>query len=88
MKLPYVDNIKNNYIERVFYDHVLDDDLYWHKDYCDRLIEIKSGENWQLQMENELPVTLVKDKIYPIPKETWHRIIKGTDNLILLIKEF
>lgn len=83
----YKDQFNNTIIERTFYDHVLEDDLYWHKDKHDRLIEVKSGENWCLQIEDDLPVELKANIVYPIPKETWHRIIKGNGNLIILIKE-
>ena len=41
----------------------------------------------KLQFDDLLPVTLEKNKQYKIPKETYHRILKGKGNLILEIRE-
>ena len=38
-------------------------------------------------MEDELPITLVAGMELYIPKEVFHRVIKGSDQLIVLITE-
>lgn len=86
--LPYIDEEHPDHTLRIF-DSTFDaNDFYWHKDKKDRLITAVSGEDWELQIDNQLPIKLEIDKVYPVKKETWHRIIKGTGDLILKIKEF
>lgn len=62
-------------------------ELIWHRDRKTRIITVIGGENWQLQFDDLLPVTLEKNKQYKIPKETYHRILKGNESLILEIRE-
>lgn len=72
-------HIEDNLYLREFEESVDVDDLEWHRDREDRIVEIIGNTDWQLQMDNELPKTM-NDKIF-IPKETWHRVIKGTGEL-------
>ena len=50
-------------------------------------ITIIEGNNWQLQMDNELPVSLEVGKTYFIPKLFYHRVLKGTTDLKIRIEE-
>ena len=84
---PYIDEIRADHIIRAFDKQVKEEQLIWHKDKKDRYILAVSGEGWKLQIDNQLPVELKSDKIYPIPKETYHRLVKGNGDLILKIKE-
>jgi len=72
---------------RTFTETVDDTDLVWHRDHNDRLIKIINGENWQLQYENDMPITLVNEQIYYIPKNEYHRLIKGHNDLVIEIVE-
>lgn len=65
-----------------------DTELKWHRDNGDRYITVKSGLNWKLQLENQLPINLDVNVSYFIQKDNWHRVIKGQDDLLLEIKEF
>lgn len=65
-----------------------DIEFKWHRDSYDRLITIKSGLNWYLQFENSLPIQLQLYQKYFIKKDEWHRVIKGTNDLLIEIKEF
>lgn len=65
-----------------------DTELKWHRDNGDRVITIKSGSNWKLQLDNQLPIPLEIFQSYFIPKDHWHRVIKGDSDLMLEIKEF
>lgn len=62
-------------------------ELVWHRDKRTRVVTVLSGEDWQLQFDDQLPFTLEKDKKYKIQKETYHRILKGKSSLILEIRE-
>ncbi len=88
MSLPYNEtNLGNNEYIREFDSNVDNHELEWHLDKEDRLVEVVKNEgNWQVQLDNSLPVLLDK-KIF-IPKETYHRVIKGTDNLVVKITKF
>ena len=85
---PYLDKYVDNKIVRYFSEEVDDKELIWHRDKKTRDVEVISGDNWQLQMDNELPEDLKKGKIYRIPKMEYHRVIKGTSQLVLKIKEY
>ena len=85
---PYLDKYVDNKIVRYFSEDVDDKELIWHRDKKTRDVEVISGNGWQLQMDNELPEDLKKGKIYRIPKMEYHRVIKGTSQLVLKIKEY
>lgn len=76
----------NDYQIRRFGVDVDDEELLWHRDKEDRLIEVISGLEWYLQKENLLPEKLKINENYFIRNREWHRIIKGIDDLIIKIK--
>ena len=81
---PYKDlEITDQYILREFSDSVDPIELLWHRDNEDRTIEIVGETDWAIQLENKLPTSL-NDRIF-IPKHQWHRVIKGTEKLLLKI---
>lgn len=85
---PYQEVIdKDNSHLREFKINIDSTELVWHKDEKDRYITILEGEGWQFQKDNELPSTLQKGDIIFIPKETYHRVIKGSSNLLINIIE-
>ena len=86
MKLPFKEQElgENTYI-RVFDSASPAGDFYWHRDHEDRKITPIEKNDWQLQMDNELPIPI--DKELFIPKEVYHRVIPGTGTLkIKLVK--
>jgi hypothetical protein len=86
-KKPYREKKSKNKIYRVFDKNILNEELVWHKDKNDRLITILNENDWKIQFDNELPIQLSKgDKIF-IPKEHLHRVIKGNNDLKLIIEE-
>ena len=81
---PYKDlEITDQYILREFNDSVDPIELLWHRDNEDRTIEIVGETDWAIQLENKLPTSL-NDRIF-IARHEWHRVIKGTGNLLLKI---
>jgi len=64
-----------------------DDEFVWHRDREDRLIKIISGEGWLIQLDNRLPLELSQGREIFIKKGEWHRVIKGSSDLILKIKK-
>ena len=85
---PYQEVINiDNLCLREFKINTDNSELVWHKDEKDRYVTILEGEGWKFQKDNELPSILQKGDIIFIPKETYHRIIKGSSNLLINIKE-
>ena len=88
MDFPFKEKqISSDRFLREFDKDTNSDDLIWHMDREDRYITIKSGTNWKLQLDNQLPVNLLEKKVYFIPKYTYHRIIKGNSSLFIEIKK-
>jgi len=84
MSYPFVEtSLGNNQYIREFESDVNIDELEWHIDREDRIVEVIENTDWQLQLDNQLPVLL--EKTVFIPKETYHRIIKGNNKLIVKI---
>lgn len=77
----------NNTWKRTFEHSVISSELVWHRDKKDRIVSVISGLNWELQLENQLPVVLEKNKKYFIPKMEYHRVIKGSTDLTISITE-
>lgn len=84
---PYDDQRHEDTILRTFSESVDEQELIWHRDKRTREVSVISGEGWKLQMDNQLPEEMTKGKLYRIPKMEYHRIIKGTGQLVLKIWE-
>jgi len=76
-------------VQRSF-DSTLDNkELVWHRDKENRDVSFIEGAGWYIQIDNELPQLMQKEKIFKIPKETWHRIInKNNAKLIIEVKKY
>jgi len=73
-------------VVRTFSQDIDEDELVWHRDKKDREIKVLEETDWMFQFDNELP-QIIKDVIF-IPKNTYHRVIKGTNNLNITILEY
>lgn len=84
--LPFKEEkIDNNIFVREFSHETDSSEMVWHRDREDRIIESLEETDWLFQLDDELPQK-IEGQIF-IPKEVFHRIIKGTGNLkIKLIK--
>lgn len=85
---PYSEEIENDVIIRIFEEDVDNDELVWHRDKKDRRVEIIESENWYFQFEDNIPIEMKKGDVLNIPKESYHRIIKGKNNLKVKIFEY
>ena len=61
--------------------------LAGHRDRENRLVEVLEGDNWYLQIDDELPKRLTVGEKYYIPVGVYHRVIKGNGELKVLITE-
>ena len=81
---PYSEKKEDGYIIREFSQQTSAFELVWHRDREDRVVEAMHDTDWQFQLDNEHTKVLSKDKLF-IPKETYHRLIKGTGDLVVKI---
>ena len=84
---PYTENKQDGYIIREFDSNIPNEELVWHRDEKERIVEVIEGSGWRFQMDNRLPIELKEGMILLIPKETYHRIGKGNTKLVIKIKE-
>ena len=81
---PYTEQkISDNIYIRTFSADTPATDLIWHLDAEDRIIEAIHDTDWKLQFDDQLPVSL--NNTISIPKNTFHRIIKGTNDCTIRI---
>jgi quercetin dioxygenase-like cupin family protein len=84
---PYTEDKEDGYIIREFDSNISNEELVWHRDKKNRVVEIIEGSGWRLQMDNKLPIELKEGMVIEIPKETYHRIGRGNTKLVIKIKE-
>lgn len=81
---PYTEKVlEENIYLRVFSEDTLEEELKWHWDEEDRSITPIGETDWEFQMDNKLPRT-IRGEIF-IPAGEWHRLIKGTGDLMLRV---
>jgi hypothetical protein len=86
-ELPFTENITNGYNVRTFSSNLDENELKWHFDEEDRIVVSEHETDWQIQMDNKLPEKIQKNKKYFIPEGEYHRVIKGTSDLIVKVKK-
>lgn len=84
--LPFKEiKLDENVFIREFSQDTDSSEMVWHRDKEDRIIESLEETDWMFQLDNQLPQK-ISGEIF-IPKEVYHRLIKGTGDLkIKLIK--
>lgn len=86
-EFPFEEIKEGEFFVREFSKDVLSEELVWHRDREDRYVKIVQAGGWLFQMDNELPVELKNNQEIFIPKLTWHRVKRGSENLIIKIKK-
>ena len=82
---PYTELKEEKYLVRTFSESIDDMELVWHRDMEDRIVKSLGDTDWMIQMDDELPRPLI-EMVY-IPKNTYHRVIKGTGDLKVRINK-
>lgn len=83
--LPFQEQKEKNYVVRTFSEEVEEGELVWHRDKEDRIVRSVGDTDWMIQMDNQLPKPLT-EMVY-IPKNTYHRVIKGNGDLTVKINK-
>ena len=81
---PYSEKKEDGYIIREFSQDTPSFEFVWHRDKEDRIVQAIHDTDWLFQLDNEFPQRFTESKLF-IPKETYHRIIKGTGDLVVKI---
>jgi hypothetical protein len=71
--------------KRTFSKDVESNELKWHRDEEERLVTPLNKNDWLFQRDNCLPEPI--DKEIKIAKGEWHRVIKGTTDLEVIVKK-
>lgn len=71
--------LEKDTVVRTFGEDIDPIELKWHRDDEDRTVVAVVESDWQIQLENKLPVSL--DVPIFIERGEWHRLIKGTGEL-------
>ena len=85
--LPFTQKKEGVFLIREFSKDTSTRELVWHRDRQDREVTVLEGTGWQIQMDNKLPEKMLEGKTYYIPKNTYHRVMRGESNLVLQIRE-
>jgi hypothetical protein len=87
--LPFKETLvseeKIDTVIRIFDQDIEPDELKWHWDDEDRVIYPVNETDWMFQFDNQLPEKI--DNKIKISKGVWHRIIKGTGNLEIIVEK-
>ena len=81
---PYIEEIKDGFTIRQFSDKTPSFEFVWHRDKEDRIVQATHDTDWLFQLDNDVPQGLSENKLF-IPKETYHRLIKGSGDLVVKI---
>lgn len=76
--------ISENSSLRGFTNRVDPEELKWHFDEEDRIVELIEETDWLFQFDDELPFLIGETPIH-IPKGKYHRVIKGKKDLIVKV---
>ena len=85
---PYTDKMINeSTLIRSFSENIAEDDLVWHRDRKDRIVEVIYSNGWMFQHDDSIPTLMTPGDILEVSANEWHRIIKGKGRLIVKITE-
>jgi hypothetical protein len=88
MSLPFQEEfVSSGVFLRKFSSKVNRQELMWHRDGEDRMIEVIASNGWKLQVDNNLPCELFPGDKYLIKRGDWHRVIAGSGDLLLSIQK-
>jgi len=87
--LPFKEKkIAENVFIRYFDHNVLSEELVWHQDQEDRVIEVIQSNDWYFQRDEEVPFKLVEGMKFSIKKLDYHRLLRGKNDLIIKVTKY
>jgi hypothetical protein len=85
--LPFDEITEGNLKKRTFNRNINKEELKWHFDEEHRKVKVIKANGWGFQLENKLPKKLNDGDTFYIPKNMYHRVIKGSGDLVVEIEE-
>jgi len=86
-KRPFKEELyENGIVRRTFTKDVDTNELEWHRDAEDRVVKAVNENDWMIQFDNELPRKMNVNEEFSIPKESFHRVIKGSTDLVVEVQ--
>ena len=83
---PYIEEILNENLSIRQFDNSIDEqELVWHRDREDRIIIPLQENDWKIQLDNQLPINLNPNNPIFIESGQYHRVIKGSEDLIVKV---
>ena len=80
--------IAENVFLRYFNHNVLSEELIWHRDREDRIVEVIQSDNWYFQKDDQVPFRLEKGMKFSIKKMQYHRLLRGKGDLVIKIIKY
>ena len=80
-KLPFTEKQTGDYVVRIFDGSLENEELKWHFDDENRIVEPIECDGWKLQIDESLPTEMKVGEKYFIPVDVYHRTIKGNGDL-------
>lgn len=74
-------------VRRIISESRASDELTWHRDRNDRVVVVMEGSGWSFQRDNSTPSPVNPGDVIHISAGEWHRVIPGTGDLTLAIRE-
>jgi hypothetical protein len=84
---PFKEEHQDGFHIRTFSSDLSEIELKWHFDEEDRTVICEYETDWLFQIDDELPINIEKNTPIFIPEGTYHRIIKGTGDLVVKVKK-
>ena len=85
---PYIEKLLNEDTRlRLFPSKINEAALIWHRDRQDRLLEVIYSNGWMFQRDDSVPILMSPGDKIQIRANEWHRVIKGEEELIVMINE-
>ena len=73
--LPFKEKkISENIFLRYFNHNVIVEELIWHQDREDRIVEVIQSDDWHFQKDNQIPFKLVEGMKFSIKKNRNHKL--------------
>ena len=77
--------VGENVFLRCFDHNVIVDELIWHQDREDRIVEVIQSDDWHFQKDDQVPFKLVEGMKFSIKKMEYHRLLRGKNDLIIKV---
>jgi hypothetical protein len=87
VNFPFTQKNEDGYIIRTFSQDVDSEELTWHYDLHERFVTCEHDTDWLIQFDNQIPKQIKKGETIHVPPFEYHRVIKGTGDLTVKIKE-